>query len=323
MAPVPGPRALAVVAGVLMDGEGRVLIAQRAVQGQDGGLWEFPGGKIAVGERPADALIRELNEELGIVIDAPEPLTVVRWRGPPRNLNLHAFVCRRWNGEPHAHEHQALRWLAPVALRQFSMPAPDRPIRARLALPRQYLITPEPDVGHQQAFMSDLARTLENPDIGIVSLRAKSCELAQLEGLAEAMLGQVRSWRPELLVLLHGLPDLALQLGFDGVHLSSRQLRELNRRPLPESFWLFASCHDRAELRAAEALGVDAVSLSPVQQTASHPLASALGWADFSAAARSTCLPCFALGGVGPAELESAIAHGAHGVAGIRAYWRS
>jgi 8-oxo-dGTP diphosphatase len=316
----PAPRALAVVAGVLVDDAGQVLIAQRAAQANDGGLWEFPGGKIAVGERATDALIRELMEEIGVVIDAPELLAVVRWRSPPRKLNLHTFICRRWSGDLVAHEHQALRWLSPTDLRHFPMPAPDRPIRARLALPRTYLITPEPEGNHDD-FLARLARALENPDIGIVSLRAKSREPAQLASLAEAMLRQVRSRRPDLVVLIHGEPGLARQLGFDGVHLSSRQVQELDRRPLPESFWLFASGHNRAELKAAEQLGADAVSLSPVRDTASHPLASVLGWAAFSTAARSTCLPCFALGGVGPADLDAAIASGAHGVAGIRAYW--
>jgi 8-oxo-dGTP diphosphatase len=319
-APGPAPRALAVVAGVLVDDAGQVLIAQRAAQANEGGLWEFPGGKLAVGERATDALIRELMEEIGVVIDAPEPLAVVRWRSLPRKLNLHTFVCRRWSGDPVAHEHQALRWLSPAELRHVPMPGPDRPIRARLALPRKYLITPEPE-GNQDDFLAGLARALQNPEIGIVSLRAKFCDPARLAGLAEAMLRQVRSRRPDLVVLIHGEPALAEQLGFDGVHLSSRQLQELDRRPVPESLWLFASCHHRAELKAAEQLGADAVSLSPVHDTASHPLASALGWAAFGRAARSTCLPCFALGGVGPADLDAAIASGAHGVAGIRAYW--
>ncbi len=319
---VRSSRALAVVAGVLIDEAGQLLIAQRAADASDGGLWEFPGGKIAVGERATEALIRELAEEIGVVVKHPEPLAVVRWRGPPRSLNLHTFICRNWARRPIAHEHQALRWLSPAELRHYPMPAPDRPIRARLALPREYLITPEPDAD-ADAFLSRLARTLENPRLGIVSLRAKACAPPRLAELAESMLRQVRRQRPDLTVLIHAEPELAMHLGFDGVHLSSLQLRNMSRRPVPESLWLFASCHNLTELTAAERLGADAVSLSPVQHTASHPLASSLGWSDFAAAARRTWLPCFALGGVGPADLERALSGGAHGVAGIRAYWRS
>ncbi|MGE4073135.1 MAG: Nudix family hydrolase [Lysobacterales bacterium] len=319
----PGtPRALAVVAGVLIDKAGQLLIAQRAADANDGGLWEFPGGKIAVGECATEALIRELTEEIGVVVNHAELFAVVRWRGPPRSLDLHTFSCRNWTGQPIAHEHQALRWLPPAQLRHYPMPAPDRPIRARLALPREYLITPEPDAD-ADAFLSRLARTLENPRLGIVSLRAKACERARLAQLAESMLRQVRRQRPDLTALIHGEPELAMQLGFDGVHLSSRQLQAVSRRPVPESFWLFASCHNRAELNAAERLGADAVSLSPVTPTVSHPLATTLGWSAFAAAARLTWLPCFALGGLGPADLDRALASGAHGVAGIRAYWRS
>ena len=172
-------RALPVVAGVLVDAAGQVLVAQRAVDANDGGLWEFPGGKISVGERAVEALIRELTEEIGIVVSQPKPLVVVRWRAPPRSLNLHTFICRNWSGHPVAHEHQALRWVPPADLRHYPMPAPDRPIRAGLALPREYLITPEP-VGADEAFLASLARSLDNPGLGIVSLRAKTCERRRL-----------------------------------------------------------------------------------------------------------------------------------------------
>lgn len=313
-------RALAVVAGVLIDARGRVLIAQRAATGNEPGKWEFAGGKIRPGETALAALRRELDEELGIAVDAASELSVVRWRGAPRSLNLHTFKVDAWRGEPRAREHQALRWVAPSELIRYSMPAPDRPIRARLALPQQYLITPEPE-GNSAAFVERFARAIANPDLGIVSLRAKLLGADDTAVLAERLLACARAQRPGLIVLIHGAVDVARQLGFDGVHLSSSQLVSLRERPLPESAWVLASCHNAVELSAAEALGVDAATLSPVRATASHPHAKPIGWRQLGNWSGRTWLPVYALGGVSAPDLAVARGVGAHGIAAIRGLW--
>jgi 8-oxo-dGTP diphosphatase len=313
-------RALAVVAGVLTDARGRVLIAQRRAGGNEAGKWEFAGGKIRPGETALAALRRELREELGIGVDAASELMLVRWRGPPRKLNLHAFSVDAWRGDPRAHEHQDLRWVEPSALICYPMPAPDRPIRARLALPRQYLITPEPQADGD-AFVGRFARAIDNPAIGVVSLRAKSLSATARAALAERCLATARALRPELIVLIHAEVELAQALGFDGVHLSASQLLSAAQRPLPESAWVFASCHDARELRAAEALGFDAVTLSPVRTTALHPLSRPIGWRRLGALARSSHTPVYALGGTAPGDLATACTSGAHGIAAIRGLW--
>ena len=319
----PDPqRALAVVAGVLVDASGRVLIAQRAATGSEAGKWEFAGGKIRPGESASAALARELAEELGIQISATEPLSVVRWRGLPRPLNLHTFTVRGWHGEPHAHEHQALRWVAPAELIRYPMPAPDRPIRARLGLPLQYLITPEPGAS-RNAFVEDFSRAIDQRDIGMVSLRAKQIDGAALVALAERVLARARALRPDLIVLIHGAVDIARNSGFDGVHLSARQLQALPDRPLPESAWVLASCHSAVELAAAEAVGADAATLSPVRATASHPHTGPIGWQQLAHWSRRTWLPIYALGGLGADDLAAASRSGAHGIAAIRGLWGS
>jgi 8-oxo-dGTP diphosphatase len=315
-------RALAVVAGVLVDALGRVLIAQRAATGSEAGKWEFAGGKIRPGETALAALRRELREELGIGVDAATELAVVRWRGPPRSLNLHTFRVAAWRGDPRAHEHQELRWVAPSELIRYPLPAPDRPIRARLALPGQYLITPEP-VGPTAAFVEEFARAIDNDAIGMVSMRMKSLAADACAELAERCLARARKQRPQLIVLIHGEVELATRLGFDGVHLSSAQLLRAAQRPLPESAWVLASCHSPGELRVAEALGVDAATLSPVRATPLHPLSQPLGWRQLGSWSRRSFVPVYALGGTGPADLDRARATGAHGIAAIRGLWGS
>jgi 8-oxo-dGTP diphosphatase len=317
---ITSDRALAVVAGVLVDAHGRVLIAQRAATGSEAGKWEFAGGKIRPGETAPAALRRELREELGIGVDAASELAVVRWRGPPRSLNLHTFRVGAWRGDPHAREHQQLRWIAPSELIRYPMPAPDRPIRARLALPRQYLITPEP-VGPTLAFVEEFARAIDNPAVGIVSLRAKSLLAAAHVDLAQRCLACARARRPDLIMLIHGEIELALRLGFDGAHLSSAQLLEAAQRPLAESAWVLASCHSPAELRVAEALGVDAATLSPIRATPLHAQSRPLGWRQLGTWSRSSFIPIYALGGTSPADLDRARAAGAHGIAAIRGLW--
>ncbi len=314
-------RALAVVAGVLTDARGRVLIAQRAASANEAGKWEFAGGKIRPGETALAALRRELREELGIGVDAANELALVRWRGPPRAINLHVFSVGAWRGDPRAHEHQALRWVEPSALIRYPMPAPDRPIRARLTLPQQYLITPEPG-NDAEGFIERFARAIDDPAIGVVSLRAKLLAATTRAVLAERCLATARALRPELIVLIHAEVALAQALGFDGVHLSASQLFSAAERPLPESAWVFASCHDALELRTAEAIGVDAVTLSPVRATASHPQSRPIGWRRLGALTRSSHNPVYALGGTAPRDLATARASGAHGIAAIRSLWR-
>ena len=121
---------LLVAAVALFDEDNRVLIAQRPEGKQLAGLWEFPGGKIDAGERPEEALIRELHEELGITVkaDCLAPLTFASHAYPDFHLLMPLYVCRRWEGFVHAREGQALKWVRPHDLRQYPMPPADEPL---------------------------------------------------------------------------------------------------------------------------------------------------------------------------------------------------
>ncbi len=123
-----------VVAVALVDRDGRVLIAQRPQDKAMGGLWEFPGGKVHDGETPEAALIRELDEELGI--DTKEsclaPLTFASHAYDAFHLVMPLYVCRVWKGEPVAREHDDLAWVRPMRLRDYPMPPADEPLIAML-----------------------------------------------------------------------------------------------------------------------------------------------------------------------------------------------
>ena len=123
-----------VVACALIDADRRVLIAQRPEGKPLAGLWEFPGGKLEAGESPEAALIRELEEELGISTQTAclAPLSFASHSYENFHLLMPLYVCRKWQGVPEAREHAALKWVRPQALRDFSMPPADEPLIAPL-----------------------------------------------------------------------------------------------------------------------------------------------------------------------------------------------
>ena len=129
-----GNSVILVVAAALIDPDGRVLIAKRPPGKAMAGLWEFPGGKVEIGETPEQALIRELREELGISVKEPclAPFTFASHSYAKFHLLMPLYLCRRWDGAPIPHEHEAIKWVRPRDLiadpAVFPMPAADLPL---------------------------------------------------------------------------------------------------------------------------------------------------------------------------------------------------
>ncbi len=123
-----------VAACALVDADGRVLIAQRPVGKSMAGLWEFPGGKVEDGERPEETLIRELREELAIIVSEAclAPLTFASHSYPEFHLLMPLYICRRWDGTVTATEGQQLAWVKPNRLRDYEMPPADVPLVSHL-----------------------------------------------------------------------------------------------------------------------------------------------------------------------------------------------
>ena len=123
-----------VAACALIDSDGRVLLAQRPEGKMMAGLWEFPGGKVEAGERPEETLIRELNEELGIVVkqECLAPLTFASHVYSDFHLLMPLYVCRRWEGFVEGREKQRLKWVWPNELRNYPMPPADEPLISHL-----------------------------------------------------------------------------------------------------------------------------------------------------------------------------------------------
>lgn len=125
-----GKKIVLVAACALIDTDGRILLAQRPEGKNLAGLWEFPGGKVESGETPEDALIRELQEEIGITTKHAclAPLTFASYAYEKFHLLMPLYVCRRYEGIARSMEGQALKWVRPQDLRNYPMPPADEPL---------------------------------------------------------------------------------------------------------------------------------------------------------------------------------------------------
>ena len=304
-----------VVAGILRDAQGRVLLAQRGVGKHLEGLWEFPGGKVDPGESPLAALRRELHEEIGVEVDAATPLISVPWHYPGKRVELDVHEVTAWRGEPHGREGQAIAWCVPEAMHEFEMPAADRPVVTALRLARRMLVTPEHGLD-DPAFVERLGRAFD-AGLRLVQLRAPGLDDAQLEAVAARLHARAAVHGATLVV--NGSIEVAQRLGL-GLHLGAAAARAHVARPVDRARWFGVSAHDATELAHAQVLDADYAVLGPVRETATHAGAPGMGWTRFAALARELPMPCFAIGGLAPHELGLARAHGAFGVAGIRAF---
>ena len=306
-----------VAAAALIDEDGRVLLQQRHAHTHQGGLWEFPGGKLESHESVSDGLARELQEELGIEVFEHRPLIRVRHQYADRGVLLDVHEVTGWRGDPVGREGQPLTWVERAGLRDYPMPAADKPVVSALQLPSQYLITP-PRLVDLKHFLEALEVSLR-AGFGLVQLRL--FDLSENELLHAGREACALAHEHHARVLLNGSPEMAVAMGADGVHLNSRQLQACDTRPLALPQLLAASCHTPQDLARAAAIGADFALLSPVLPTRSHPDAEPLGWARFAAWVDVAALPVFALGGMHAGLTATAWAHGAQGIAGIRGLW--
>ncbi len=303
-----------IAVAVLEDPAGRVLIARRPRHVHQGGLWEFPGGKLEPGERVEQALRRELREEIGVEVGRCRPMLRIRHEYPDKSVRLDVWHCRDWRGEARGREGQAIAWRLPTALRAADFPAADAAILMALALPSLYLITPEPK--GFDAFLPRLRQALDG-GVRLLQFRSHHLDDPAVQALLRQAIGLCRDYGARL--MLNAPASRPLPAGVTGRHLNSAGLMRLARRP--EGGLLAASCHDEVELRQAVRLGVDFVVLGPVRPTRSHPHGHALGWERFAALVDEASLPVFALGGMRPRDMETGLRCRAQGLAMISAVW--
>ncbi|MEO7917510.1 MAG: Nudix family hydrolase [Dokdonella sp.] len=307
-----------VMAGVIRDDAGRILLAQRNEGSHLAGLWEFPGGKVEVGESRWDALVRELEEEIGIVASAGRPLICVPFVYASKSIRLDVWQIDAYSGEPWSREGQGLEWVDDAALDAMPMPAADKPVVTALRLPHEYLITPDLPPMPATAIIESITQVLRS-GITLIQLRLPQWSRAATLDLAKDLRMLTRAHSARLLV--NSDIQLALEAHLDGVHLPARIAAQFNERPLPLGKWLAVSCHDADELAHAARIGADFVTLSPVAATTTHPTAEAIGWDRFRDLVADAAIPVYALGGMRRSDNKAARDSGGHGIAAITALW--
>jgi 8-oxo-dGTP diphosphatase len=314
---------LDVAAGVIVAPDGRVLLGQRPEGKPWSGWWELPGGKLEAGETVLEALKRELQEEIGITITEATPWVSYVHAYPHTTVRLAFCRVTAWDGTPRGLENQALTWVEPALAQSVGdvLPATLPPLRW-LQLPTSYGISQVGGSDRLDAFLHRLDTAL-NAGLKLLQWREPTwADGADSPSLHHAMqLTLARCHAAGARLLINSVHPQTWWREADGVHLRAADAATFAHRPdLPDQALVGVSAHNAAEIAIARKLEADFAVLGPVAATQSHPGQPGIGWSAFSKHIQDAGLPVFALGGQSAATMQEARTHGAHGVAGIRAF---
>ncbi|HET8597484.1 MAG TPA: Nudix family hydrolase [Castellaniella sp.] len=317
-----------VAAGLILDARGRLLLGQRPDGKAWPGWWEFPGGKIEAGESVEQALVRELDEELGIQATRVYPWVVYVHEYPKSIVELAFCQVTAWDGEPHGRENQALDWVDPWDIRLDEsehpvapgggslLPAAAPPLRW-LRLPTRYRIS---RIGSPDRLADWLAGLRQELLYGLRMVQFREPgwpgDESSLHEAFEATLALCRQHGARCLInSRHPQPWWSQA---DGVQLRAADAARILQQDTRPPGWLGVSAHNAPDIECARQLQADFVVLGHVLPTDSHPDEPALGWDRFRELAAAAGRPVLAVGGQSLDTLETARRHGAHGIAAIR-----
>ncbi len=301
-----------------------ILLSKRPKHVHQGGLWEFPGGKVEQGESVLAALDRELHEELDLSLpeqgEQPAPLISIYHDYGDKQVLLDVWRVPHTRGDARGKEGQPIRWVPLAQLDRYEFPVANRPIVMACQLPSRYAFT------HACDSLDGILRQVEGlRDNGLDLIRLRLPQLHNntysdwVMAIAEQF-GDSQHW------LVADRPvDKGLHVYLRAIHLGQRQIAAnvgRDRYALTGELPLALSCHNEAELKQAHRLSADFITLSPVLDTPSHPGAEILGWQRFKSLVATCTMPVYALGGMQAEHEAGAVARGAQGIAAISA-WQS
>ncbi len=287
---------------VLVREDGQVLMGQRPEGKAWAGWWEFPGGKVEAGELPIEALVRELQEELGIAVEQAYPWLTRQFDYPEKTVKLHFYMVRAWHGEPYGKEGQLLLWQQPNAVEVSPVLPANEPILKALQLPYVYAATNMVSIG-ETLFFAHLNLALNN-GLRLIQVHEPTLDAVALKTFAERVVQCARPYAAK--VLIYRDIALAQAVGADGVHLQTEQLMSLTTRP--KVSWCIATCHHAEHMAHAAMLGLDGVVFAAAKQPVSD-------WANFSSMIKGNTIPVYADVGIDVDFLDTAWQAGAHGIA--------
>lgn len=308
--------------GVLKKGN-QYCLSQRKKNQSFADKWEFPGGKVEKGENANDALVREFQEELGIITTNWKPLITVPWHYETVSVCLHVFISEHSGGEPYGKEGQLVKWFSLEQLLNLDFPEANKGILTALQLHDYYLLTSKNET------LSTNIKSIK----AAMQKQALTCQLCLSEEIllaenkAEFQLVQLlldEATANGSQVLISGSPAIIQQLkGVAGIHLSSTELKQMNinennKQALLDKNvgFLAVSVHNQTELDLAISMAADIVLLSPIKPSTAHPQINGIGWEKFASMVCSLPIPVYALGGLCLSDLQTAKNNGARGIAG-------
>ncbi len=312
-----------VAVAVIKNSNGKILLSKRPDHVHQGGLWEFPGGKVESNESVQQALVRELKEELDIIATAFTPLISIPHQYPDKTVLLDVWEITEFSGTAKSNEGQPLSWvdhnqLAAHSLvaTQFPLPAANYGIVKAIQLPSMMAITGEFE--NESDYKNRLDRAI-NRGAKIVQCRLPAMAVEDAEKYLKLTQKICQQKSVQICINSHFNPQLSFTA--DGQHLTSEQLMSMESRNGKFDILLGASCHNDEQLDHAERLDLDYVVFSPVKTTITHPQESPVGWSVFRQKAKNLKIPVYALGGMNIKDVKSAVTNGGQGIAAISAFW--
>lgn len=293
------------------------LVARRKADQHQGGLYEFVGGKVEEGEQVADALAREVFEEVGLCINTAVPLTTIEHDYGDKRVRLHVFYVDDFTGEATGKEGQVVKWVDLPTMLGLPMPKANNTIKRLTMLSPLYAITQEvsafgSSLKPEQAWLNFYTERL--PHGAQVYVRCRHMPKRAYGKL----LANLHQRRGDLkLVADFAYADTLNFEHVAGFHLTQAVLMGLKNLPKLSDKYYIAATHDAASLKQAARLVVDAATLSPIQRTTSHPEVLPLSDEQQKALLACANFPVYALGGMAPNQLGLTQEKGFFGVAGI------
>ena len=300
-----------VVAAVIRDQKGRILITRRPQHVHQGGLWEFPGGKREAHETAFQALFRELKEEVDIEVQEAVPLIKIDHDYGDKHVLLDVWQVRGFKGRAWGREGQDWRWIDEAAIEEYAFPEANLPIIKALRLPEYYAIlegdTPEQVLQRYQQYSAK--------GVHFLQLRLKNLNSDQQQQVLDSLYGQTHPHQRWFI----NSDNAGLDFTAQGLHLTAQALMSTTAKPTKFQ-WVGASCHNLHELQQAEHLNLDFAVLSPVLSTTTHPDTQTLGWDVIEPILIPAKIPVYLMGGLKMADLSKARSLGAQGLAGITTF---
>lgn len=309
-----------VAVAVIKNQHGQFFIAKRPDDSHQGGLWEFPGGKVEDKETVLAALKRELIEEVGITLLQATPLIRIHHDYTDKRVLLDVWCIDKFSGEAFGKEGQETCWINQDELPLYDFPAANISIIAALNLPDKYMITGE--FNTEKELLTRIQSGLDE-NIKLIQFRAPDLDEGIYFKYAQKL----------FLVCEKGNSKLLLNTSYEnfikyqahkfshGLHLNSKEIKLFTADNKSAKLLTSTSIHNYEELLLAEKKDIDFVVLSPVKKTLSHPNSKPLGWKKFKELTEKANIPVFALGGMTESDLIMAKEYGSQGIAAIGEFW--